>query len=277
MLGNLIENIQKFGLENIFSRYYGRYLAKVADTEDPKGLHRIKVIAFAIDDVEPLPVWAIYNSPWAGKGFGANFPVRKDDLVWVSFEYGDLDYPMWHSGNYADGDLPDQIKTNKQMGFVSRDGHYDVLDEELKSWKRQMKEGSHIEMAEKDINIKSVKDFNLDVDENGNINISKDLIMAIKENVAIEVGKAFDMAVTNNAKVSAKEIALTVQTQLNLGADVGTYSVVWGEILDAFITSLVATFNAHNHVSPFLGLMTSPSIVPLSQPAPFLSQKVKTI
>lgn len=277
MLDNLIQNIQKFGLENIFSKYYGRYLAKVSDTEDPKGLHQIRVIVFAIDDVEPLPVWATYHSPWAGKNFGANFPVRKDDLVWVSFEYGDLDFPIWHSGNYAEGDLPEQIKTNKQMGFVSRDGHYDVLDEEAKSWMRKMKEGSFFELAEKDINLKSVKDFNINVDENMNVNVTKDLMAQITENVNLQVNKALTAMITDKASFSAKSIHLAVIEQLHLGADVGVYSVVWGEILDAFLRSFLVIFNAHNHVSPFLGIPTSPSLIQVGALPPFLSQKVKTI
>lgn len=276
-LGNFIENIKKFGLENILSRYYGRYLAEVVNTEDAKGVHRLKVKVFAIDEVEPLPVWAIYSSPWAGKDFGANFPVRVGDFVWVSFEYGDLDYPIWHSGNFAEGDVPEQINSNKKMGFVSRDKHYDVLDEEAKSWKREMASGSHIEMAEKDINIHSEQHINTTVKKNFNVTVDEHLMALIKKNVDITVKEALTATVTNNAKFDAKNIALVVAEKCNLGADVGTYSIVWGEVVDSFLNQFVAIFNAHVHTSPFFGIPTSPSLISVGAVPNFLSQKVKTV
>ena len=214
----------------------------------------------------------MYHTPWAGDQFGANFPVREGDFVWVSFENGDLEYPIWHSGNFAEGEVPEQIKTNKQMGFVSRDKHYDVIDEEAKSWKREMASGSSFEMAEKDINITSVENINTQIAKNYNLNVDENMIAVIKKMVDIEVQDAFKATITKDAKFDAQNIMLKVSQQLHLGADAGVYSVVWGEILQSYLGQFVTIFNAHNHTSPFLGLPTTPPMFSAPNVPPFIAK-----
>lgn len=73
-------------------RFYGKYRAKVRENLDPLSLGRI------IAEVPLVPAattWALPCTPYAGPGVGfyAIPPLGAD--VWVEFEGGDPDYPIW--------------------------------------------------------------------------------------------------------------------------------------------------------------------------------------
>jgi hypothetical protein len=77
--------------------YVGTYRASVVDDADPMQEHRLQVI---VPDVygDGVPVWAV---PLFSGVAGAPIPVI-GDLVWVSFEHGDSDYPVWQADQPAD-------------------------------------------------------------------------------------------------------------------------------------------------------------------------------
>jgi Type VI secretion system/phage-baseplate injector OB domain len=69
--------------------YGGTYRAAVVDDADPMQQYRLGVIVPEVygDDVS---VWAV-----ASRAGSSTMPVV-GDLVWISFEHGDTDYPIWH-------------------------------------------------------------------------------------------------------------------------------------------------------------------------------------
>lgn len=75
-------------------RYYGKYRGKVENNIDPMQLGRIQVSAPAVLGDGTLS-WAMPCTPYAGSGVGffAIPPVGAN--VWVEFEGGDPDYPIW--------------------------------------------------------------------------------------------------------------------------------------------------------------------------------------
>ncbi len=77
--------------------YVGTYRASVVDAADPMQEHRLQVI---VPDIygDGVPVWAV---PLFSGVSGAPIPVI-GDLVWVSFEHGDSDYPVWQADQPAD-------------------------------------------------------------------------------------------------------------------------------------------------------------------------------
>ncbi len=74
--------------------FFGKYRGKVANNVDPQQLGRIQVNVPAVLGDGRLS-WALPCMPVAGsnKGFFAVPP--KDANVWVEFEGGDPDYPIW--------------------------------------------------------------------------------------------------------------------------------------------------------------------------------------
>jgi uncharacterized protein involved in type VI secretion and phage assembly len=79
---------------------YGKYRGKVQDNKDPLRLGRIRafVPAVAPDGLN----WAMPCVPYAGpqEGFLMLPPVGAN--VWVEFEGGDLNYPIWSGGFWGD-------------------------------------------------------------------------------------------------------------------------------------------------------------------------------
>jgi hypothetical protein len=80
-------------------RYFGKYRALVTNTDDPRQLLRIMVKVPAVFGVDEELGWA-WPSPAAGgsENNGEVIPVARDDLVWVEFEEGDPERPVWCPG-----------------------------------------------------------------------------------------------------------------------------------------------------------------------------------
>ncbi|MDQ6643433.1 MAG: phage baseplate assembly protein V [Chloroflexota bacterium] len=76
------------------SPFYGKYRGKVTDNDDPNGLGRLRVkVQDVLGDQESG--WALPALPYAGDGVGLYLIPPKDAFVWVEFEHGDPDYPIW--------------------------------------------------------------------------------------------------------------------------------------------------------------------------------------
>lgn len=88
--------------------YYGKYRGVVASNIDPLGLGRLQV---AVSDVlgDDSCLWALPAVPAAGQGMGSYAVPPVNANVWVEFEHGQRDYPVWVGcwADTADG-LPPQ-------------------------------------------------------------------------------------------------------------------------------------------------------------------------
>lgn len=73
--------------------YWGKYRGKVTDNKDPQAVGRIQATVPAIV-AEPLN-WAMPCTPYAGPqvGFFTMPPIGAN--VWIEFEGGDPNYPIW--------------------------------------------------------------------------------------------------------------------------------------------------------------------------------------
>jgi len=79
------------------SRYFGIYRGTVIDNVDPMQMGRISVIVPDVGSVTPS-TWAMPCAPMAGKQMGAFFVPQIGAGVWIQFEGGDPDYPVWVGG-----------------------------------------------------------------------------------------------------------------------------------------------------------------------------------
>lgn len=86
-------------------KYYGKYRGVVSDNDDPMKLGRLQV---KVQDVlrDSDSSWAMPSVPYAGKSVGLFLIPPKDALVWVEFEHGDPDYPIWTGCFWASGEVP---------------------------------------------------------------------------------------------------------------------------------------------------------------------------
>lgn len=86
-------------------QFYGKYRGVVSDNQDPKGLGRIRA---KVQDVlgENDSGWALPALPYAGRGVGLFLIPPTNALVWIEFEHGDPDYPIWTGCFWAEGEPP---------------------------------------------------------------------------------------------------------------------------------------------------------------------------
>ncbi|MBD2158533.1 phage baseplate assembly protein V [Leptolyngbya sp. FACHB-16] len=86
-------------------RFYGKYRGKVVNNIDPLYLGRVQVSVPYILGEGRLS-WALPCVPYAGKGVGFYAIPKLNSNIWVEFEAGDPDYPIWTGCFWGKGDLP---------------------------------------------------------------------------------------------------------------------------------------------------------------------------
>ncbi|HEX8397444.1 MAG TPA: phage baseplate assembly protein V [Pyrinomonadaceae bacterium] len=75
-------------------RYYGKYRATVFNNIDPEQRGRIQAIVPDVSGLVPTS-WAMPCVPIAGKQSGVYVLPQIGSGVWMEFEQGDPDYPIW--------------------------------------------------------------------------------------------------------------------------------------------------------------------------------------
>ncbi len=111
--------------------YYGKYRGIVTDNKDPLMIGRVKArVPDALGEQESG--WAMPCAPFGGKGMGffALPPVGAG--VWMEFEHGDPDFPIWSGcwwGNAAE--MPPLLLAPpyKKVMIVTQGGHSVTLDD----------------------------------------------------------------------------------------------------------------------------------------------------
>jgi len=86
-------------------RFFGKYRGKVENNLDPMMLGRVQVSAPAVLGEGTLS-WAMPCVPYAGNGVGFFAIPPKGANIWVEFEGGDIDYPIWSGCFWGDGEMP---------------------------------------------------------------------------------------------------------------------------------------------------------------------------
>jgi hypothetical protein len=89
------------------NRYYGKYRGKVENNVDPMMLGRLQVSVPAVLGGGSLS-WALPCAPFAGNGVGLFMIPPTGANVWVEFEAGDPDYPIWSGCFWGVGEVPAQ-------------------------------------------------------------------------------------------------------------------------------------------------------------------------
>jgi Type VI secretion system/phage-baseplate injector OB domain len=87
--------------------FYGKYRGQVFDNEDPQLLGRLQ--AFVTDVLGETPTtWALPCLPMAGTGtpMGVFCVPPIGAGVWIEFEHGDPDKPIWSGCWYSEGMQP---------------------------------------------------------------------------------------------------------------------------------------------------------------------------
>lgn len=97
-------------------KFYGKYRGRVSDNLDPLALGRLMITATGPLGAAAIN-WAMPCVPYAGDGVGFFMIPPIDAWVWIEFEGGDLNYPIWSGCFWAEGEVPAQpaIPTTRML------------------------------------------------------------------------------------------------------------------------------------------------------------------
>jgi uncharacterized protein involved in type VI secretion and phage assembly len=90
-------------------QFFGKYRGKVTATADPMHLGRIQVSVPAVLG-EGRSSWAMPCVPYAGADIGLFTVPPVGSNIWVEFEGGDPDYPIWSGCFWGSNELPQNAK-----------------------------------------------------------------------------------------------------------------------------------------------------------------------
>jgi uncharacterized protein involved in type VI secretion and phage assembly len=76
------------------ARFYGKYRGQVTHNADPNGLGRIQATVVEVYGKNDSP-WALPCVPYAGDNVGLMLIPPEKAWVWLEFEHGNPDVPIW--------------------------------------------------------------------------------------------------------------------------------------------------------------------------------------
>jgi uncharacterized protein involved in type VI secretion and phage assembly len=89
------------------TRFYGKYRAVVSNVDDPEKRGRIRATVADVLGTKISSTWALPCVPMAAPGAGVFVIPPVGAFVWVEFEQGDVDYPIWTGGFWGESsDVP---------------------------------------------------------------------------------------------------------------------------------------------------------------------------
>lgn len=112
------------------TKYYGKYRAIVKNVNDPLEFGRIQVACPKVLG-EYLSNWCMPCLPFLGEGEGMIKIPRVGDGVWIEFEGGDLDKPIWVGGWSTPKNTPffSYKDVDKRFCIRSKAGHLIELND----------------------------------------------------------------------------------------------------------------------------------------------------
>lgn len=92
-------------MSNKPTKYFGKYRGEVTDNQDPLNLGRVRAKVLTIYG-ENDSGWALPSVPYAGPSVGFFFIPPIGAKVWIEFEAGNPDVPIWSGCFWGSGDTP---------------------------------------------------------------------------------------------------------------------------------------------------------------------------
>jgi hypothetical protein len=223
-------------LEKVERRYFGKYSAFVADNADPEYRGRLRLRIPSVLGTDVISGWAMPCAPFGGaSGQGFFFIPDKDAGVWVEFEGGLLDFPIWVGTFWSKPGGTTEVP--------------DPASSQSPPTSKIIKTANHtIEFADgqgsEGITITDAKNKNkVTIDNKG---------IAIQDNFGNQI--------------TLESGGVTIQSKkIKLGSSAESEKLVLGTTLNTILSEWFAQLAQHQHIGN-LGAPTSPPMPPLVPP-----------
>ena len=243
-----LEKIVADFMQKIERRFYGKYRGFVVDNMDPKRLGRLTLRVPSVLGSDVVTGWAMPCVPYGGQenqGFLCIPEVGAG--VWVEFEEGDLEFPIWVGTFWSEPGGKSEIPTLSDADGQER------KNEQAQPTRKILKtnKGHTIQFEDAD-----GEEMVIIVEAT-----HKHVVTLDKEGIQITDG------------VNSNKIILG-QDGIQLGSSGASEPFVLGGQFIANVNNFLTALNAHTHTAPPGGGTTTPPTTPLTLQVP-LSAKHK--
>lgn len=156
-------------LEKVENRYYGKCRAFVVDNADPENRGRLRLRIPSVLGKDVVSGWALPCAPYGGAADqGFFFIPEKDAGVWVEFEAGNLDYPIWVGAFWGkpggNTEVPEEAQSDVTLQRVIKtsSGTLILLDDSEESLTIKDKTGNTIKISPSEFSITAKKKLTID-------------------------------------------------------------------------------------------------------------------
>ena len=125
---NPLHRLTEQGLETA-GMFYSKYRGFVMDNDDPLNMNRLKVLVPVMNPTTGDGIWAFSAGQWGGNGHGIQMLPQKGDMVWIEYEMGNVEHPIWSMASYGDEELPKEFKTPNHYGFKTPNGSIVLIND----------------------------------------------------------------------------------------------------------------------------------------------------
>lgn len=270
-------------VRKVESRFLGKYRGLVVDNADPEHLGRLRVRVPNVLGSDIVTGWALPCAPYGGDANqGLLFIPEVGAGVWVEFEEGDLEFPIWvgtfwsKPGNDSEVTTPNDADGTEQGS--PQDQPTRKIVKTVKGHTLQFEDADGSEMV---ILVEAVDGHVLTLDASG-IRVKDGKfgheIMLDATGIAISDGASVGNQVvmdSTGVTVSDKNGNKVIlgPAGIQIGSSGAVESLVLGTTLATNVASFLISLSTHTHVGN-LGAPTSPPVAPIQLQVP-LSPKHK--
>jgi uncharacterized protein involved in type VI secretion and phage assembly len=154
-MGSELERLVVELAELARQRFFGKYRAVVADIDDEEKLGRIRAYVPDVFGEDVMSPWAMPCVPLAGAQHGLVCLPEVDDGVWIEFEAGDRNRPVWTGGWWGKDDLADDLGKPLARSLVTTAGHRITLDDDGSTILIEHSGGAKVEITDSSMTLES--------------------------------------------------------------------------------------------------------------------------
>jgi len=248
VVANLVQKVER--------RFYGKYRGFVVDNADPEHLGRLKLRIPSVLGDDVVTGWAMPCVPYGGDADQGFFFIPEPKAgLWVEFEEGDLEFPIWVGAFWSkpggESELP---KPNKADGS-EEDGVQDPPTRKI----IKTKKGHTIQLEDKDD--EEMVTIIQNIDES-----KSNVIIMNKDGIKITDGANSQEVALDSSGITLKDSNGNEIIMASGGIKVGSVSAaeafVLGTQFKTAVTSFITALNTHTHIGN-MGAPTAPPVPPM--------------
>jgi uncharacterized protein involved in type VI secretion and phage assembly len=214
-------------MDRIDTRFYGKHRAFVADHADPENRGRLRLNIPDVLGNDVVSGWALPCAPYGGTaGQGFFFIPENKAGVWVEFEQGLLDYPVWVGTFWAkpggttevpppgDSQSPPTskiIKTLKHtIELADDDGSEAIIVTDTTNKNK-------VTMDQNGITVEDQNSNKIELSASGvKIQADKDIELKASGGVKIQASKDIELKADGDLKITATNVKMQVSSAVDI-------------------------------------------------------------